>query len=117
MNTHVQQTLVSPWQDGDQCSLQLLIQTCICVPGTHYGWGDRGSVENEVYPKLLHMIAGNRTPDFMILSPMPYSRVPQVFPSVILTSRLHYTIPHYMALVVGSIKTTPKKTSAITTLP
>ena len=55
MTTHVQQTLPFPWQGGCQCSLQLLIQPWICAPGTYYGWVDRGSVEYEVYPTLLHM--------------------------------------------------------------
>ena len=56
MTTHAQQTLPFPWQGGHQYSLQLLIQPWICAPGTHYGWVDRGSVEYEVYPTLLHII-------------------------------------------------------------
>ena len=48
------------------------MQPWICA-GTHYGWVDRGSVEYEVCSTLLHMAsAGNRTPDFLILSPTPY---------------------------------------------
>ena len=75
MKTHVQQTLLFPWQGGCKCSLQLLIQTWICVPGTHYGWVDQGSVEYEAYPSPLHMAnTGNRTPDLLMLSPMPYPR-------------------------------------------
>ena len=31
------------------------IDPWICAPGTHYGWVDRGSVEYEVCPTLLHM--------------------------------------------------------------
>ena len=73
MTTHVQQTLPFPWRGGYQCSLQLLIQSWICAPGTHYGWVDRGSVEYEVCPTPLHMASnGNRTPDLLILSPTPY---------------------------------------------
>ena len=73
MTMHIQQTLPFPWQGGRQCSLQLLIQAWICAPGTHYGWVDRGSVEYEIYPTLLHMAStGNWTPDFLILSPTPY---------------------------------------------
>ena len=73
MTMHVQQTLLFPWQGGRKCSLQLLIQPWICVPGTHYGWVDRGSVEYEAYPSPLHMAnTGNRTPDLLMLSPMPY---------------------------------------------
>ena len=73
MTTHVQQTLPFPWQGGHQCSLQLLIQPWICAPGTHYGSVGRGSVEYEVCLTLLHMASsGNRTPDHLILSPMPY---------------------------------------------
>ena len=53
--------------------LQLLIQPWLCALGTHYGWVDRGSVEYEVCPTLLHMAnTGNRTLDLLILSPMPY---------------------------------------------
>ena len=70
---HVQQTLPFLWQGGRQWSLQLLIQPWICVPGTHYSWVDRGSVEYEVCLTLLHMAStGNRTPNLLILSPMPY---------------------------------------------
>ena len=73
MTTHVQQTLPFPWQGERHCSLQLLIQPWICAPGTQYGWVDRGSVEYEVCPTLLHMAnIGNRTPDLLILSPTPY---------------------------------------------
>ena len=73
MTTHVQETLPFPWQAGRQCSMQLLIQPWICAPGTQYGWVDRGSVEYEVCPTLLHMAnTGNRTPDLLILSPTPY---------------------------------------------
>ena len=72
MITHVQQTLPLPWQGGRQCSLELLIQPWICAPGTHYCWADRGSVEYEACPTLLHMAnTGIRTPDLLILSPMP----------------------------------------------
>ena len=63
MTTHVQQTLPFPWQGGHQCSLQLLIQPWTSAPGTHYGWVDRGSMEYEVYPTLLHMAStGNPRP-------------------------------------------------------
>ena len=62
-----------PLAVGAYGSLQLLIQPWICAPGTHYGWVDRGSVEYEVCPTLLHMAStGNRTPDLLILSPTPY---------------------------------------------
>ena len=58
---------------GAYGSLQLSIQPWICAPGTHYSWVDRGSVEYEVRLTLLHMAStGNRTPDLLILSPMPY---------------------------------------------
>ena len=58
---------------GAYSSLQLSIQPWICAPGTHYGWVDRGSVEYEVCPTLLHVAStGKRTPDLLILSPMPY---------------------------------------------
>ena len=54
-------------------SLQLLIQSSICAPSTHYGWVDRGSVQYEVCPTLLHMVStGNQTPDLLISSPMAY---------------------------------------------
>ena len=73
MTTHVQQTLPFPRQGGRQYSLQLLIQPLICAPGTHYGWVDRGSVEYEAYPTLLHMAStGNWTPGFLILRLAPY---------------------------------------------
>ena len=74
MTTHIiQQTVPFPWQGGHQCSLQLLIQPWICAPGIHYSWVDQGSVEYEVCLTLLHMAStGNRTPDFLILSKMPY---------------------------------------------
>ena len=36
MTTHVQQTLPFPWQGERQCNQQLLIQPCICAPGTDY---------------------------------------------------------------------------------
>ena len=73
MTTHVQQTLPFPCQSGRQCSLQLLIQTWIYAPGTHYGWVDRGIAKYEVCPILLHMTnTENRTPDLLILSPTPY---------------------------------------------
>ena len=62
-----------PLAVGAYGSLQLSIQPWICAPGTHYGWVDRGSVEYEVCPTLLHMAStGNRTPDLLILSPTPY---------------------------------------------
>ena len=58
---------------GHQCTLQLLIQPWIRAPGTHYGWVGQDSVEYEVCPTLLHMAStGSRTPDLLILSPMPY---------------------------------------------
>ena len=73
MKMHVQQSLPYPWQGGHQCSLKLLIQPWLCAPGTHFGWVDRGSVEYEVCPTLLHMAStGNRTLGLLILSPMPY---------------------------------------------
>ena len=96
MIMHVQQTLPFPWQGGRQCSLQLLIQPWICAPGTHYGWVDRGSVEYEVYPTLLHMAStGNRTPDLLILSPTPYPlghMLPQVHQ--ILTFTNYHEVTH-----------------------
>ena len=73
MTMHVQQTLPFPWQGGCQPSLQLLISPWICAPGTHYCRVDRGSVEYEVCPIFLHMACtGNRTTDFLILSPTSY---------------------------------------------
>ena len=61
-----------PWQWAHS-SLQLFIQPCICAPGTQYCWMDRGSVEYEVCPTLLHMAStGDQTPDLLILSPTPY---------------------------------------------
>ena len=43
------------------------------IPGTHYGCGDQASVEYEVLPTNQHVASiGNGTPDFFILSPMPY---------------------------------------------
>ena len=48
--------------------MQLLFQPWICAPGTHYGWVDRGSVDYEVCPTLVHMAS----PDLLILSPTPY---------------------------------------------
>ena len=50
----------------------------------HYGWVDRGSVEYEVYPTLLHMAStGNwHTPDLLILSTTTYplgNMLPQSF--------------------------------------
>ena len=52
---------------------QLSVHPWICAPGTHYGWVDRGSVEYKVCLTLLHMAStGNRTPDPLILSTMPY---------------------------------------------
>ena len=66
MTTHVQHTLLFPWQGGRQCSLQLLIQPWICAPGTHYVWMNQGSVGYEVCPTLLHMAStANRTPDHL----------------------------------------------------
>ena len=56
-----------PLAVGAYCSLQLSIQPWICAPGTHYGWGDRGSVVYEVCQTLLHMASTwNRTPDLLI---------------------------------------------------
>ena len=93
MTTHIQQTLPFPWQGGRQCSLQLLIQPWICAPGTHYGWVDRGSVEYEVCPTLLHMAStenrnprpsdfesnalstGPHAPTIIILSPLISSKI------------------------------------------
>ena len=41
--------------------------------GSHYRWVDQGSVEYEACPTLLHVTStGNRTPNLLILSPMPY---------------------------------------------
>ena len=61
-----------PWQ-WVHSSLQLLIQSWICAPGTHYSWVDRDSVEYKVCPTLLHMASiGNQTPYLLILNPMPY---------------------------------------------
>ena len=63
---------------GTYSSLQLLIQSWICTPGTHYNWVDKGSVGYKAYPTLLHMTnTGNQ-----ILSPMPYPpghRLPHSF--------------------------------------
>ena len=43
-------------------------------PGTHHCWVGRGSMEWEVCLTLLLMTStGNRTPDLLILSLMPYS--------------------------------------------
>ena len=43
----------------------------------HYGWVDRGSVEYEVFPTLLHMASTrNRTKDLLILSPVSYTPIP-----------------------------------------
>ena len=70
MTNHVQQTLPSSWQGRRQYRLQLLIQSGICAPGTHYC-----SVEQayKVYPILLHMTcAGIRTLDLLTLCPIPY---------------------------------------------
>ena len=70
--THVLQALPHPWQGGCQCSLQLLIQPCICAPDTHCSWVHRGSVGYKVCPTLLHMTStGNRTLYLLILSLMP----------------------------------------------
>ena len=52
---HVPQISPFPWQGVCQCSLKLVIQPWICAPGSHYDWVDRGSVEYEVHPTLLHM--------------------------------------------------------------
>ena len=61
-----------PWQWADS-SLQLLIQPWICTPGTHYSLVDRGCVEYEICPSVLHVTStGNQTPDLLILSPTPY---------------------------------------------
>ena len=61
---HVQRTLPFSWQDGHQCSLQILIHPWICAPGTHYGWVGRGNVEYKVCPILVNMTStGNRTQD------------------------------------------------------
>ena len=79
---HVFFRLHLPLAVGAYGSLQLLIQPWICAPGTHYGWVDRGSVEYEVCLTLLHMAStGNRTPDLLILSPMPYplGHMPHVY--------------------------------------
>ena len=68
---HVLQTL-PPWQWAHS-SLQLLVQPWTCAPGMYYGLMNRGNVEYEVCPTLLHMAStGNRMPDLLILSPMPY---------------------------------------------
>ena len=57
---------------GAYGSLQLSIQPWICAPGTHYRSVDRGSVEYEVCPTILHMAStGIRTRDLLILSPTP----------------------------------------------
>ena len=41
--------------------------------GIHFGWVNQGSVEYEVWPKLLHMAStGNQTPDLLIGSPTQY---------------------------------------------
>ena len=70
--------LYLPWQCAHS-SLQLAFQPWICVPGTHYGWVDQGSVEYEVCLTLLHRAGiGNRTPDLLIfesnaLSTWPYA--------------------------------------------
>ena len=55
------------------CKHGSIIQPCICAPGTHYVWVDRGCVESEVCSTLLHMTTiWNRTPDLDILSSTPY---------------------------------------------
>ena len=51
----------------------LLIQPWIWASGTHYSWVDQGSEEYKVCLTLLQMArTGNRTPDLVISSPMPY---------------------------------------------
>ena len=54
-----------------KCSLQLLIEPWICAPGTtHYDRYDRGSVEYEVCPTLLHITTtGNPTTHLLIMNP------------------------------------------------
>ena len=70
VTTHVLQTL-GPLAVAHS-SLQLLIQTWICAPGTHCGLVDWGIMEYEVCPTPLHMAStGNRTSDLMIWSPTP----------------------------------------------
>ena len=68
-----QQVVITDIHVTTHISLQLLIQPWICALDTHYSWVDQVSVEIEVCPTLLHMAStGNRTPDLLILSPMPY---------------------------------------------
>ena len=93
-----------PLAVGAYGSLQLSIQPWICALGTHYGWVDRGSVEYEVCPILLHMAStGNRTPDLLILSPTPYP-LGHVLPSHTLLHGSHcnkmppYTRQHFAVL-------------------
>ena len=76
------------WEPMQPATIDQTLDLCT---GTHYGWVDRGSVEYDVCPtlevsgkhriphclgppsRLLHMAStGNRTPDLLILSPMPY---------------------------------------------
>ena len=106
MTTHVQQTLPFPWQGGRQCSLQLLIQPWICVPGTHYGWVDRGSVEYEVYPTPLRMAStANQTPDLSILSPNALSIKPHV--SVIRTTQKLMSVVVWNLLQMTTTRISP----------
>ena len=90
-----------PLAVGAYGSLQLSIQPWICAPGTHYGWVDRGSVEYEVCPTLLHMAStGNRTPDLLILSPTPYP-LGHMLPVIVMKTSLSGP-PSYMDHFVRS---------------
>ena len=70
--------------------------TIICAPGTHYGYVNQGSLEYEVCPTLLHMASTeNRTPDLLILSPMPYPfgcMLPSMWPAAYISVYNWYSI-------------------------
>ena len=94
-----------PWQGGHQCSLQLLIQPCICVPCTHYSWVVQSSVDCGVCWTIVRMTgARNQTPNLLISSPIPFS-LSQMLPhcscpihfSIPLTSTFPYSINSYSA--------------------
>ena len=72
---------LSPGQVGVKADLQLLIQPWIFAPGTHYGWVDRGSVENTKFDQHFRYMTStvNQTPDLVILSQM-HCPLGHVFP-------------------------------------
>ena len=58
------------WAPIQPAIIDPILDPCTRYP---YSWVDQGSVEYEVCSILLHMAStGNRTPDLLILSPMPY---------------------------------------------